>query len=532
MKLSFFQRLLLPLVLSLVSLASLAVVDAYRSRTMGLEERKADLVHATEVALSVVKTFADRAAAGNMTVDEAKTQAMKALRNMRFGDYGYFAVESTGSVVLMHPFLAEIEGKSLRDLDPKTAANLQNFVDLIRRDGKGFIHTEAPKPKGSALVPKITYLDAFQPWGWILSTGVYVDDIDAAFRAALYQSLGLCAALAVCLSAIVLLLNRGMLRSLGGEPAYATAIATRIAQNDLTEAVRTAPNDRASLLYAMRQMREKLDGAIRMIRASAESIASATTQIAVGNQDLSRRTEQQAAALQETAASMDELTSTVSQNTDNACQASQVAAQAADVAERGRSDVSRVIETMRDIHASSDKIAEIISIIESIAFQTNILALNAAVEAARAGEQGRGFAVVASEVRSLAQRSSSASKEIKTLIQASVEHVRAGVGFVNAAGATMDEITHAVRRVTDITGEIAAASVEQSKGIAQLNEAVTQMDAATQQNAAFVEEAAVAAQSLEEQGRQLVAAVSAFRIADSQAAPEPNAIHGSTAVVA
>ncbi|MCO5397849.1 methyl-accepting chemotaxis protein [Ralstonia soli] len=520
MKLSFFQKLFLPLILSLVSLASLAVVDAYRSRAMGLEERKADLVHATEVALSVVRTFANQAAAGTMTVDEAKAQAMKSLRNMRFGDYGYFAVESTGSVVLMHPFLPEIENKSIRELDTKTAANLQNFVDLIQRDGKGFIHTEAPKPKGTVLVPKITYLDAFQPWGWILSTGVYVDDIDTAFRAALYQSLGLCAVLAVCLSAIVALLNRSMLRTLGGEPAYATAIATRIAQNDLTEVVRTAPNDRVSLLFAMRKMQEQLDGTIRIIRASAESIASATTQISVGNQDLSRRTEQQAAALQETAASMDELTSTVSQNTDNACQASQVAAQAADVAERGRGVVSRVVETMHDIHASSDKISEIIGIIESIAFQTNILALNAAVEAARAGEQGRGFAVVASEVRSLAQRSSSASKEIKALIQTSVEHVKTGVDFVNTAGVTMSEITQAIQRVNDITGEIAAASVEQSKGIAQLNEAVTQMDAATQQNAAFVEEAAVAAQSLEEQGRQLVASVSAFRVANLGLAQE------------
>ena len=518
MKLSFFQKLFLPLILSLASLASLAVVDAYRSRATGLEERKADLVHATEVALSVVKTFANQAAAGNMTADDAKKQAMQALRNMRFGDYGYFAVESTGGVILMHPFIPEFENKSIRDLDPKTAATLQAFVDLVQRDGKGFVHASAPKPKGNIALPKITYIDAFQPWGWILSTGIYVDDLDAAFRATLYQSLGLCAVLAVCLSAIVVLLNRSMLRSLGGEPAYATAIATRIAQNDLTEVVRTAPNDRASLVYAMGQMQAQLDGTIRTIRASAESIASATTQIAVGNQDLSRRTEQQAAALQETAASMDELTSTVSQNTDNACQASQVAAQAADVAERGRGVVSRVVDTMHDIHASSDKIAEIIGIIESIAFQTNILALNAAVEAARAGEQGRGFAVVASEVRSLAQRSSSASKEIKALIQTSVEHVKTGVDFVNAAGVTMGEITQAIQRVTDITNEIAAASVEQSKGIAQLNEAVTQMDAATQQNAAFVEEAAVAAQSLEEQGRQLVTSVSAFRVANLEGA--------------
>jgi methyl-accepting chemotaxis protein len=314
------------------------------------------------------------------------------------------------------------------------------------------------------------------------------------------------------LGIVVIVLNRTILRSLGGEPAYAAAIASRIARNDLSVVVETAPNDGSSLLHSMKRMQEQLADAIRAIKTSAQSIASATSQIAAGNQDLSQRTEEQAASLQETAASMEELTSTVNQNADNARQASQLAAHAVQVAVRGSEVVTQVIDAMNDISASSDRITEIVGMIEGIAFQTTILALNAAVEAARAGEQGRGFAVVAAEVRSLAQRSSAASKEIKGLIQNSVERVKTGSDFVNAAGSTMSEITRAIRQVTDIMGEIAAASIEQSKGIGQVSQAVTQMDSVTQQNAALVEQAAAAALSLEEQAARLKDVVSAFKV--------------------
>jgi methyl-accepting chemotaxis protein-1 (serine sensor receptor) len=288
---------------------------------------------------------------------------------------------------------------------------------------------------------------------------------------------------------------------------------TAIASGDLRSNVTVSSNDEmGQLLRGLSTMQASLIETVRTVRSGSESIASATKEIAAGNIDLSSRTEQQASALQETASSMDELTGTVKQNADNARQASMLAANASEIASKGSRVVSQVVTTMGEINQSSAKIADIITIIEGIAFQTNILALNAAVEAARAGEEGRGFAVVAGEVRSLAQRSSAAAKEIKELIDTSVERVQSGSALVDEAGRTMTEISGAVQRVTDIMGEIAAASEEQSSGIDQVARAVTQMDEVTQQNAALVEEAAAAAQSLEDQAGALRTAVETFRL--------------------
>lgn len=323
---------------------------------------------------------------------------------------------------------------------------------------------------------------------------------------------------AICLIAVAtavlsgVVITRGLLRALGAEPAVLGAVTQRVAGGDLSLVQGAAIAPAGSVLASMGEMQASLVRLIGQVRRSADSIATGSSQIASGNVDLSSRTEQQAASLQETAASIEELTSTVKQNAENAQQASSLSANASEVAGRGSQAVSRVVDTMGDISASSSKIAEITGIIEGIAFQTNILALNAAVEAARAGEQGRGFAVVASEVRSLAQRSSSAAKEIKDLINASVQKIRDGSSLANEAGKTMTEVTQAVARVTDIMGEIAAASTEQSRGIEQVNQAITQMDEVTQQNAALVEEAAAASKSLEDQGRQLNQAVSLFRV--------------------
>jgi len=322
------------------------------------------------------------------------------------------------------------------------------------------------------------------------------------------------AALAVVLGAF---LAWTATRSITRPVQQAVDAATAIAHGDLALQIPTGAQDETGqLLRALSDMQGRLAALVADVRRNAEGVATASAEIAQGNNDLSARTEHQASALEQTAASMEELGSTVRQNADNARAANQLAVNASTVATQGGAVVAEVVDTMKGINESSRKISDIIGVIDGIAFQTNILALNAAVEAARAGEQGRGFAVVASEVRSLAQRSADAAKEIKSLIGASVERVEQGSHLVDRAGATMTEVVSAIRRVTDIVGEISAASSEQSSGVAQVGEAVTQMDQATQQNAALVEQSAAAAASLRNQAGLLVDAVAVFKLSASQ----------------
>ncbi|WP_438392237.1 methyl-accepting chemotaxis protein [Caballeronia sp. DA-9] len=331
--------------------------------------------------------------------------------------------------------------------------------------------------------------------------------------------------IAMCVAALALAVAAGMFitRSITGPIRRAVDVASTVARGDLRSRIAVTQKDETGqLLGALADMNARLIETVSRVRESSGSVANASTEIATGNTDLSQRTEEQAASLEQTAASMEELTSTVKQNTESAQQASVLASNASDVARRGSEVVSQVVDTMHGISTSSTKIAEITGMIEGIAFQTNILALNAAVEAARAGEQGRGFAVVASEVRSLAQRSSNAAKEIKELIANSVQQVRSGSVLAGRAGETMAEVTQAVARVTDMMEEIAAASIEQRRGIEQVNQAITQMDEVTQQNAALVEEAAAASQSLQDQGRRLMDAVAFFQMEDAPAAAAPN----------
>jgi methyl-accepting chemotaxis protein len=343
-----------------------------------------------------------------------------------------------------------------------------------------------------------------------------VDEAQAASRHAYAAAIGLLAFSVAGVAGAFLFMYRRISGQLGAEPAEAQRIANEIAEGRLNVEIVVRPGDRGSLLSAMLTMRDNLAGIIGNVRAATETIAGASGQIAHSSQDLSSRTEQQASSLEETAASMEELTSTVKQNADNARQANQLAMTASAVAVKGGGVVAEVVGTMGSINDSSKKIVDIISVIDGIAFQTNILALNAAVEAARAGEQGRGFAVVASEVRNLAQRSAAAAKEIKALIGDSVEKVGLGSELVQRAGATMDEIVDSVRRVTDIMGEIMAASQEQSSGIEQVNQAVAQMDQVTQQNAALVEEAAAAASAMQQEADRLSSLASVFSLGGAQ----------------
>ncbi|HKT91796.1 MAG TPA: methyl-accepting chemotaxis protein [Paraburkholderia sp.] len=337
---------------------------------------------------------------------------------------------------------------------------------------------------------------------------------DVAMAKSAYQS-----AFAWTIALIVIAIGIGatialfITRSITGPIARAVDVAETVARGDLSARIEVDGSDEAAqLLGALRHMNERLVDLVGRVRTGSEGIATASAQIAAGNTDLSQRTEEQAASLEETAASMEQLTATVKQNADNATQGNTLAGQASQTATRGGEVVGRVVDTMRDIANSSEQVAQIISVIEGIAFQTNILALNAAVEAARAGEQGRGFAVVAGEVRTLAQRSATAAREIKELIGVSVERVNNGTALVDDAGRTMGEIVQSVKRVADLMNEISAASGEQRTGIEQVNQAVTQMDEVTQQNAALVEEASAAAQSMSSQAAALRELVSVFNI--------------------
>jgi methyl-accepting chemotaxis protein len=340
-------------------------------------------------------------------------------------------------------------------------------------------------------------------------------DASADYRDATILMLALAAVAILLASGLAWLLTRGITKPL----QHAVKLAETVAGGDLTSQIEVRSKDETGqLLQALKHMNDSLKQVVGQVRGGTEAIATASGQIAAGNMDLSSRTEQQASSLEETASSMEELTSTVKQNADNARQANQLAASASAVAQKGGAVVAQVVGTMGSINASSKKIVDIIGVIDGIAFQTNILALNAAVEAARAGEQGRGFAVVAAEVRNLAQRSAAAAKEIKSLIDDSVDKVGSGARLVDEAGATMEEIVASVRRVTDVIGEISAASTEQTAGIEQINQAIAQMDQVTQQNAALVEEAAAASDAMQQQAGALAQVVSVFKLSTESAA--------------
>ncbi|MDR8732210.1 methyl-accepting chemotaxis protein [Burkholderia pseudomultivorans] len=515
-RMSLNRKLWLALALVWIGLLGVGAWSAYETRATMLDERKEGIANLVDSAAGIVKAYYALAQGGTLTEADAKRDALASLAAMRYGDSGYVFVMDSKPVVLMHPTLPKLVGTQVGDyLDPDGKPLFVTILNAAKATGSGFAEYRGRLPHSETAVPKISYVTRFAPWDWNISSGVFLKDIDTVYYRTLAGHLVVVLLIGLVISAAMLVIIRNVRGSLGGEPDEAAALATRIAQGDLTQPVPVRAGDRTSMMAAMRDMQARLQATIGGIRQSAESIASASRQIAAGNDDLSQRTEEQAASLEETAASMEQLTATVKQNADNARQASGLANSASEIARAGSDVVNRVIGTMGEIDDSSRKIADIIGVIEGIAFQTNILALNAAVEAARAGEQGRGFAVVAGEVRSLAQRSATAAKEIRTLIVDSVERVRNGSTLVGQAGTTMGEILQAVARVTDIMGEIAAASEEQASGITQVGRAVTQMDQVTQQNAALVEEAAAAAASLQEQAARLRDAVGAFRVGDT-----------------
>ena len=527
-KLSFRGKILLMLATALVALLFMAVSSLLQQRSQIIESRRELLTTAVQSAHSIVASYQAKAASGAMPVEEAQKAAKDALRVSRFGGpegkTEYFYIWTLDSKGVMHPIKPEWEGQDMAGKVKDGAGTdiLKQISTALNASSNGrvFVPTMFARPGSQSLVPKLQYVIRVDGWNWMVGSGLYTDDIDQLVRKTLLSNLAIVLVVMLVVGGVGLLVTRSVLRQIGGEPTDAIAVMSEVAQGNLDTPIPDAPA--GSLLDGLGRMVVSLRQLVTEVRSATESIATASSEIAQGNNDLAHRTEDTASNLQSTASSMEELTSTVRQTSDSAQTANQIATSAATVAARGGEVVSRVVATMQDINASSNKISDIIGVIDGIAFQTNILALNAAVEAARAGEQGRGFAVVASEVRSLAQRSAEAAKEIKALIGASVEKVESGTQLVGNAGATMTEIVESVQRVTDIIGEIRSATSEQSQGIAQVNTAMNQLDQMTQQNSALVEQSTAAADSLREQAMKLTQVVALFRVNGSNAsAPAP-----------
>jgi methyl-accepting chemotaxis protein len=492
----------------LIALEGLVSVNAVRAGLDNIASDKTPKVFASASIINQVDAIAIALRNMMLTDDAADRQRQVEVINKsreiikKEVDYLSATVVSSEGKAL----LAQVLEQRIKYIDGQNA-----LIALILAD----MPDEAKKFLGAQLRPILgAYKNAILNFIELSKKQVHTAQTDAQAEHEQARSLlmGL-SVIALGLAALVgWLIARSILGELGGEPKEAADLARAVALGDFTRNTNITSTNAASLMSSLVEMQKNLATVVSNVRTGAEGVATASAEISQGNNDLSARTESQASALEETAASMEELSSTVKQNADSARQANQLAANASTVAIRGGEVVGQVVETMKGINESSRKISDIISVIDGIAFQTNILALNAAVEAARAGEQGRGFAVVASEVRSLAGRSAEAAKEIKILINTSVERVEQGTALVDEAGSTMSEVVASIRRVTDIMGEISAASNEQALGVSQIGEAVTNMDQVTQQNAALVEQMAAAASSLKSQAQELVQTVAVFKL--------------------
>lgn len=514
-------------IIGLLAASSYLAWDGYKQSR---QDRKQLVLNTVEVASSVLDWAYQLETSGKMAREDAQTLAKTSIAKMRYGKNEYFWINDMSANVVMHPIKPELDGKSGANIrDPNGVAVFEAFADKVRKEKAGFVEYLWPKPGKDIPVEKISYVKGFEPWGWVVGSGLYTDDLWDEFVSKLTEMGIMILILVLVTGWMAYVISHSVARGIG----KAVMVVEAMALGDLSVRIQPKGNDEiARLLQSMANMQSRFSEVVTTVRQGSESVATASAELEQGNIDLSGRTENQASSLEETAASMEELSSTVKQNAANAAQANQLAISASIVAVTGGEAVAQVVDTMKEINDSSKKISDIISVIDGIAFQTNILALNAAVEAARAGEQGRGFAVVASEVRTLAGRSAEAAREIKTLIGSSVEKVTHGTALVDRAGITMTEVVNAIKRVTDLMGEISNASNEQSMGVSQVGEAVMQMDQVTQENAALVEEIAAAATTLKLQAIELVKTVSVFTLAqDSFNQPAMVSIHRKTASV-
>ena len=478
--------------------------------TEAMQARMSSTRQLVEVARGIASSVQAEEAAGSMTREQAQALAIRQIQKLRYDEKEYFWINDMQPRMVMHPIKPNLNGKELGEMkDPNGLALFSAMVAVVRKDGKGFVAYQWPKPGSDKPVDKISFVQGFEPWGWVIGSGVYTDDLRSATLTRLAWASGVFAVALLIAGYLFLSFYRVMDGGLKETRRHLRAIT----DGDLTTSPFPWGNDEAAqLMCELRATQESLRKIVTSVRGSSESIVHFSSEIASASMDLSARTEQTAANLEQSASSMEEISSTVKHTADNVRQAAELAADNSKAAVRGGAVIAEVVSTMNDINSSSKKIGDIIGVIDGIAFQTNILALNAAVEAARAGEQGRGFAVVATEVRSLAQRSAQAAKEIKTLISSSVEKVDSGSKVVKDAGGTMQELVVNARRMNDLLAEISTAASEQSSGVSQVGAAVNELDRMTQQNAALVEETAAAASALKDQAIGLANEVDRFKL--------------------
>tara|TARA_R110002020_G_scaffold13501_2_gene48653 strand:- start:13 stop:1797 length:1785 start_codon:yes stop_codon:yes gene_type:complete len=492
-------------------------------REMLIEERRNAVRDIVNIATTAIAPIYDQAGAND---EAAKQRVAELVRAMRFEDNNYiFIYDYDGNNIVTAP-APDREGTNMIDAQTPDGTYLIREIIKVAQSGGGFYSYMWDYPGTDRIEPKHSFVDRLEKWGWLIGAGVYVTDVEdavaeleAAAAADLRQGIIFASLLGLGLFVVIALIAYGLVRRTLGPIKRTTAAMHDIAQGrgDLTRRLAVESGDEiGDLSVQFNAFVARMQDTLRDVRRSTLSVHQAAGEISKSSDELATRTEQAAANLQQTSASMEEITSTVNHSADNAQQANTLVQSTADVAREGETSMGQVESTMRDINDSASRISDIISMIDSIAFQTNILALNASVEAARAGEHGRGFAVVAQEVRVLASRSSDASKEIRALIDASVQHTNSGAKLVRSAGDTMREIVSSVAKVTDVIGEITAGAKEQSSGIGQINTAVAEMDTMTQQNAAMVQESTTAAANMRRHAEQLNQLINSFVLGDDE----------------
>ena len=518
-ELRFTLKALILSTLMLLPASALLLWQLQAQSEAALQDRKNATRQHVEVARGVLQWMHRQEQEGKLSREAAQAAARSAVSALRYDKDEYFWINDQQARVVMHPTRPELDGQDGSGLkDPNGKALFLAFAAEARLHGAGFVDYQWPRPGGQAPVDKLSYVSSFEPWGWVIGSGIYIDDLREATHARLRTS-------AFIMGPVMLLafyLFVCFYRVMEGGLAETRRHLHAMTQGDLTTAPEPWGRDEAAdLMLDLRAMQQSLVRMVHGVRLSSDEILNSSSEIATGAMDLSSRTEQTAANLEETAAAMEQISATVRQSTEHAQNATGIASRNAEVARHGGLVIAQMVSTMQDIQQSSHRINDIIGVIDGIAFQTNILALNAAVEAARAGEQGRGFAVVASEVRALAQRSATAAKEIKSLITASVEKVEGGTRIAENAGETMDSVVSGAVQISQLLQQIATGAAEQSQGIAQVGQAVQELDRATQQNAAMVEETAAGAAALKDEAQALSQEVASFQLPAGEPADGP-----------